>query len=180
MAEKKQKKDKVLHTRIPVELEREIKERADALRIPVSNLVRNVLEDAFALVQHVGNNVDQIVGQVTRDASRLSASAVSHATRVAEGIQSATRLEPAKPVADDDAGADSNAEEKADESPDQKEDDARSLVFAWQPVTINILTLCADCDKELSPGESAHFGLTGVATRRVFICDGCAKTLNRR
>src|SRR5436189_1518285 len=44
-------KDKVLHTRIPESLEDAIKDKARRLRIPVSNLVRNVLEQAFQLVE---------------------------------------------------------------------------------------------------------------------------------
>jgi predicted DNA binding CopG/RHH family protein len=43
----KERKDKFLHTRVPEDLEREIKERAEQMRIPVSVLIRNILEDAF-------------------------------------------------------------------------------------------------------------------------------------
>ncbi len=41
-----EKKDRVLHTRVPAALERELKRFADNLRVPVSNLVRTLLEDA--------------------------------------------------------------------------------------------------------------------------------------
>jgi hypothetical protein len=41
------RKEKVLHTRVPAVLEREIKRFADNLRVPVSNLVRSILEDAI-------------------------------------------------------------------------------------------------------------------------------------
>lgn len=43
----KERKVKFLHTRVPEELEREIKEKAENMRIPVSLLIRNILEDAF-------------------------------------------------------------------------------------------------------------------------------------
>ena len=46
-------KDRVLHTRIPESLEDAIKSKARRLRIPVSNLVRNVLGHAFGLVGDV-------------------------------------------------------------------------------------------------------------------------------
>lgn len=38
---------KFLHTRVPQELETRVKAEAARLRIPVSNLIRNTLEDAF-------------------------------------------------------------------------------------------------------------------------------------
>lgn len=42
-----ERKVKFLHTRVPEELERKIKERAEQMRITVSVLIRNILEDAF-------------------------------------------------------------------------------------------------------------------------------------
>lgn len=44
------KKERVLHTRVPERLEAELKERAADLGVSVSNLVRNVLTHAFGLV----------------------------------------------------------------------------------------------------------------------------------
>jgi hypothetical protein len=45
-----EKKEKVIHTRVPERLEHELRERAQDLGISVSNLVRNVLGHAFGLV----------------------------------------------------------------------------------------------------------------------------------
>jgi hypothetical protein len=45
-----EKKEKVIHTRVPERLENELRERAESLGISVSNLVRNVLGHAFGLV----------------------------------------------------------------------------------------------------------------------------------
>ena len=45
-----EKKERVLHTRVPERLETELKERAADLGVSVSNLVRNVLTHAFGLV----------------------------------------------------------------------------------------------------------------------------------
>lgn len=41
------KKDKVLHTRVPQVLEEELKALATSWRVPVSNVVRTLLEDAI-------------------------------------------------------------------------------------------------------------------------------------
>ena len=39
------RKERVLHTRIPALLEEDLKSAAERLRVPVSNLVRTILED---------------------------------------------------------------------------------------------------------------------------------------
>lgn len=57
-AEDSRRKERVLHTRVPAVLERELKRLAESLRIPVSNLVRAVLEDAVAVADHAGENVE--------------------------------------------------------------------------------------------------------------------------
>lgn len=48
-----EKKERVIHTRVPESLEAELRERAQGLGISVSNLVRNVLGHAFGLVGDV-------------------------------------------------------------------------------------------------------------------------------
>ncbi len=52
------KKERVLHTRVPAVLERELKRLAESLRVPVSNLVRAVLEDAVAVADAAGEGVE--------------------------------------------------------------------------------------------------------------------------
>jgi len=55
----------VLHARIPAALEDQIKRLAEALRVPVSNLVRNMLEDAIAVTRRVSGQstpLDDIYG----------------------------------------------------------------------------------------------------------------------
>lgn len=44
------RKERVIHTRVPESLESHLRERAEDLGISVSNLVRNVLGNAFGLV----------------------------------------------------------------------------------------------------------------------------------
>jgi hypothetical protein len=46
----KDKKASVIHTRVPEDLDAEIKRRANGLGVSVSNLVRNVLQHTFGLV----------------------------------------------------------------------------------------------------------------------------------
>src|SRR5688572_3422481 len=60
------KKERVLHTRVPATLERELKRFADNLRTPVSNLVRAVLEDAVEAANHAGEGVEQRLRRAAR------------------------------------------------------------------------------------------------------------------
>ena len=53
------KKERVLHTRVPAVLERELKRFATNLRVPVSNLVRTILEDAVSVADAATENVEQ-------------------------------------------------------------------------------------------------------------------------
>jgi hypothetical protein len=53
------RKERVLHTRVPAVLERELKRFADSLRIPVSNLVRTILEDALSVADAATENVEE-------------------------------------------------------------------------------------------------------------------------
>ncbi len=48
---KKERKERVIHTRVPESLDQELKDRAGALGVSVSNLVRNVLNHTFGLVE---------------------------------------------------------------------------------------------------------------------------------
>ncbi|HKA88288.1 MAG TPA: hypothetical protein VKE22_11500 [Haliangiales bacterium] len=49
----KEPKERILHTRIPAGLEEQIKRLAERLRVPVSNLVRNMLEDAIDVTKRM-------------------------------------------------------------------------------------------------------------------------------
>lgn len=51
--DKDKRKQSVIHTRIPESLDHEIKKKADSLGLSVSNLVRNVLQNTFGLVESI-------------------------------------------------------------------------------------------------------------------------------
>jgi hypothetical protein len=53
------RKERVIHTRVPAVLERELKRFADNLRIPVSNLVRTILEDALNVADAASEGVEE-------------------------------------------------------------------------------------------------------------------------
>ena len=53
------KKERVIHTRVPALLEEELKRFAEDLRVPVSNLIRTILEDALAAADQAGERVER-------------------------------------------------------------------------------------------------------------------------
>ncbi len=63
------KKERVLHTRIPAVLEHELKRIAGSLRVPVSNLVRTILEDAIAVADRATGVVEAELHAAARMAS---------------------------------------------------------------------------------------------------------------
>jgi len=64
--ERSGKKERVLHTRVPEVLERELKRFADSLRVPVSNLVRTILEDAVNAADVASSGVEQRLMRAAR------------------------------------------------------------------------------------------------------------------
>src|SRR5689334_16616190 len=68
----KSTKEKVLHTRVPEALENQIKALADALRVPVSSLVRNILEDSVSVIDSATNGIDETLKNVSKNVRSLS------------------------------------------------------------------------------------------------------------
>lgn len=66
---KKRRKERVLHTRVPAVLEQELKRVANAWRVPVSNVVRALLEDALNTLDVVGAKAE---GELRGVAERLA------------------------------------------------------------------------------------------------------------
>jgi hypothetical protein len=59
----------VIHTRVPALLEEELKRFADDLRVPVSNLIRTILEDALTAADQAGERVER---ELRAGAARLA------------------------------------------------------------------------------------------------------------
>ena len=66
--EKRATKDKVLHTRIPEQLDQQIRDNAGRLGLSVSTVVRNVLTNTFGLVEGVVHDSLELTNVVTGQA----------------------------------------------------------------------------------------------------------------
>ncbi len=146
-ASDEERKDRVIQTRVPKDLESTLKEAAEQKRMTVSHLIRNVLEDTFNLVDGIVADSSALVEHVTRDAKRLAATA--------RGETVGKPLTPAR-----------QGGELASELLDS--------VDAWQDVIVNKPGQCIECGKALCRGERAFRGLTTLAeVPSVWLCGDC-------
>jgi len=67
-ARRRARKERVLHTRISDSLAEDIRRIAEDLRVPTSNLVRNVLEEVFDVVESVSDDVGGLFEEVLDEA----------------------------------------------------------------------------------------------------------------
>lgn len=76
-------KDKVLNARIPEELDRELRAQAERLDVPVSQLVRNILQRTVDLVGNFSGNVEHLITDVVEDVAGFRACALGEGERSA-------------------------------------------------------------------------------------------------
>lgn len=81
-----QRKDRLIQTRVPQDLESTLKDEARKRRLSVSHLIRNVLEDTFNLVDNVVVEVDKVVNDSVEMAQTFKRDAV----RLAQTVQGST------------------------------------------------------------------------------------------
>ncbi len=80
----RERKDRLIQTRVPRDLEATLKSEARRRRVTVSHLIRNVLEDAFDLVDGVVADVDRLVS----DSVTLARNVGENARRLADPARS--------------------------------------------------------------------------------------------
>ena len=125
-----EKKERVIHTRVPERLDAQLRKRAEDLGISVSNLVRNVLGHAFGLV-----------GDVVADSHAIARAARGDAAKAPP----APPVPPVPPVP------------SAPSMPPQPAsfDD----VLGWQPIVLGKNAVCVRCNAILPRGTDAAVGL---------------------
>jgi hypothetical protein len=159
----RERKERVLHTRISEQLAEDIRAIADDLRVPVSNLVRNVLEEAFDAVERVTGDVSNLMDDVIEEAELASQRYRRYRDRVRQRAReraeearamAATAVPPAPPAPPPTPGADPLAR-----------------VVAWQPVVLAASRRCARTGRELRPGERAYLGLGDAGPLGVYVAE---------
>ncbi len=144
------RKKRVLHTRISEQLADDIREIAEDLRVPVSNLVRNVLEETFSAMERVSENVGEVIEEV-----------IDEAARARERIERRMRSDWHRPRSE----AAAPPRSPRGEFPE---------VVGWQVLILNRAKDCADCGAGLRSGDRAFVGLTESGLSPHTLCRNCA------
>jgi hypothetical protein len=152
------RKQRVLHTRISEQLAEDLRRIADDLRVPVSNLVRNALEEAFSVVETVTDNVGDFVGEVVEEAERARQRVRSRRPHRRRRRRPSAGQRP-EPETADPGGTAARPEFPS--------------VIGWQPLILNQRACCADCQAPLVRGEQAFAGLTAEGPSAIFLCSDC-------
>jgi hypothetical protein len=82
MTKEREKKQKVIHTRVSESMEEELKERAERLGVSVSNLVRNVLQNTFGLVEDIMHDGANLARSARNEARGRAATGAAAAAEV--------------------------------------------------------------------------------------------------
>lgn len=140
------RKERVLHTRVPAVLEGELKRLAESLRVPVSNVVRAILEDAVDAADVVSRKVE---GDIRGWAEKLAA----ERSRLRSGVQV-----DGQPISQSPPSA-----------------DALDGVLGFQSLILATNAKCAVCGRALSRGAEAYLGIreSGAPGPRVVLGKEC-------
>ncbi len=146
------KKERVLHTRVPAVLEQELKRLAENIRVPVSNLVRTILEDAVTMADRAGRGVEEELHRAASNLSQKREAILAKKDRVRE------ERKPAHEVLSG-----------------EHADNPLAGVIGFQPLVLAGDATCAKCARTLEEGDDAHLGISADPTApRVLVCDACA------
>jgi hypothetical protein len=140
-----ERKARLVQARVDEELDEVLKKEARERRTTVSQLIRNVLESTFQLVDDIVSGTATLTQTVRRDARRIAASA--------QGEPPAARTP----------------------GPPDLERDALDGVVAWQEVVVARPARCARCGSALRRGTRALTGLSDTPSApRAWLCLACA------
>lgn len=171
------RKERVLHTRISQQLSEDIRRLADDLRVPVSNLVRNVLEEVFTVVESVTDDVGDFFDDVVEEAGD-----VRERVRKQQRAARSTRNEMPRRRRSASARA-SNIEDEFlhDEAAEGRQgksgagrQDASDDLLGWQPMVLNRAVPCTRCGNTLARGADAMMAIRADGRLGSVICPPCS------
>jgi len=199
------RKERVLHTRISEELSEDIRRFAEDLRVPASNLVRNVLEEVFSVVETVSDNMGDLFDDLLEEADdargrihrqmdqredrhrrREGSRGDSHRRRRErhhrrhrrgpDDVEEELRRDEAAEAAQG-AKARGEGESKDSESTNGKPRKPKEFpdVLGWQPLVLNREQQCADCGCALGRGDRAFLGVKSGGLCDLALCAACVR-----
>lgn len=160
------RKDRIIQTRVPKDLESTLKDAAERERVSVSQLIRHVLEDTFTLVDGIVADSASLIDHVARDARHLAESAKGLTPKKGEDGEKASKANTA------------NADSTSTDKPAATNRQALDAVEAWQDVIVNKPGQCNQCGVALKRGEKAFRGVSSIAgAPAAWLCGNCIKKL---
>ena len=145
------RKERVLHTRVPAVLEQELKRVANAWRVPVSNVVRALLEDALDTLDVVGSKAEDELREV---AEKLA----SERHRIRRKSHEQLGKRP--------AGSDPEVEAVQDEPSEARVDPLEGAVGVT-PITLVHTAICGVTGAKLPAGSEAYMVLFDDPNRKL-------------
>jgi len=146
----RRRKERILHTRISEDLADDLRRVAEDLRVPVSNLVRNVLEEAFSVVESVTGNVGELIEEVMDEAEAVRARLRGRQRRRSRRMEAEESPREA-------------------EAPPPRDDE----VIGWQPLVLARPQRCARCGILMGRGDSAYASVTPKGVGASWRCEDC-------
>lgn len=176
------RKEKVLHTRVPTVLEQELKDLARNLRVPVSNLVRTILQDALSTAEALGRVAEgELRGaaeKLAENRARLDAAAAAQGEALRASLRARDLDLP--PLADDEPVPPMDPEGSSEPAPQPDPDpgsgaaaDPTDGVLGYQKMMLAIATSCSVCGIPLDVGDVAYLGVRATPGPQVIIGPEC-------
>ena len=153
-----ERKERVIHTRVPESLDAEIKRKAGDLGLSVSNLVRNVLQNAFGLVEGIVRDSAEIARSTGVGAGGEENRSATSGARA--GVASAAN----PPAAPGDARPTGSGGPRS-----------TGRVLGWQTAILNVNAVCEACNAILARGSRAAIGIVDGDGAKPFRCRDCLK-----
>ena len=178
-----ERKERVLHTRVSEELSEDIRRLAEDLRVPTSNLVRNVLEEVFSVVERVSDNVGDLFGDLLEEAEgareRVQRQMDRHDERRErrDGFRESRGRHSSRHrrgLSEDDVEQELRRDEQAESGPAPERKEFPD-VLGWQPLVLNRAQACADCGVHLQKGERAFLGVRAGGLSELALCSECVR-----
>jgi hypothetical protein len=186
------RKERVLHTRISEELSEDIRRLAEDLRVPTSNLVRNVLEEVFSVVETVSDNMGDLFEDLLEEADGARERVQRRMEHNEERRQrrgdfhrdwQRRRRERhhrrhRRAASDADVEQELRRDEEAERGSAEAERAPKEFpdVLGWQPLVLNRAQACADCGVHLQKGERAFLGVKAGGMTELALCADCVRS----